>query len=256
LQDEDGPDYFLLFGGGIHGEYDQSKFNAFWDRNFYLLEDAAGNLDNVYAFDSGGGTKEIPVLYFPASNPITSEGIPFGISEEGAVAYLGAEYGFLSFSIENAEDGIITNAVTLYMFDGSTYSETPRLSGGQIVPVIYVEGTIDGVEIRVLVGGFSAIVMDWTEANTIDIYIPSSDLYLEAFESDYLGVRLFAFDDDRATEDAGYDVAVFVLDKDGNVVTVDFDEDGEIVTVDASGAFSGCPIFALHALLVFACLLY
>jgi hypothetical protein len=44
-----------------------------------------------------------------------------------------------------------------------------------------VEGYIDGVELSVLVGGFSATVMDWTETkNTIDIYIATADdEYLE-----------------------------------------------------------------------------
>jgi hypothetical protein len=256
LQDEDDLDYLLLFGGDIHGKYDQSKFNARWDRNFFLFKDANGNLETVYAFDNGGGAKEIPVLYFPSSSPIKSEEIPFGISQEDAVADLGVEYGFLSFSLVNAQDGIVPNGVSLYTFNGNTYSETPRSSGGQIVPVVYVEGTIGGVELSVLVGGFSATVMDWSETNTIDIYIATADKYLESFASDFLVVDLLAHDDDALLnpEEAGTDFYSFLLDKDGNVVTVDVDKDGKDDA--ASGAFSGCPIFALHALLAFACLLY
>jgi hypothetical protein len=46
----------------------------------------------------------------------------------------------------------------------------------------------------------------------------------------------------------------FLLDKDGNVVTDD-DKPGDDDD-PASDAISGCHIFALHALLAYACFLY
>jgi hypothetical protein len=142
LQDND---YLVLFGGDVAGDYNQSNFSAFGDHNFYWLEDASGNLDAIYGFDNGSGVKEIPVMYFPSSNPITPEGVPFGISEEDAVADLGGEFGFLSFSKESAQDG-------------NTYSKIPRSAGGQIVPVIYVEGFIGDTFLDVLVGDGARLI--------------------------------------------------------------------------------------------------
>jgi hypothetical protein len=209
--------YLILFGGNVAGDYNQSNFDAFWDHNFYLLEDASGNLDAIYGFDNGGGMKDIPVIYFPSSNPITLEGIPYDMSEEDTVANLGRESGFLLFSKESTQDGIVANGLLLYTFDGNTYSETPNLAGGHIVPVIYLMGFIVNTFFNVLVGSFFLTVIEWSkEANSINVKIATLKHYLDSFELEFFIVDLFAHDDDvllltSNVEDV--DFVVFGLDK-------------------------------------------
>jgi hypothetical protein len=223
------------------------------------LEDASGNLDAIYGFDNGGGVKEIPVMYFPSSNPITPGGIPFGISEEDTVANLGAEFGFLSFSKESAQDGIVNDDLSLYTSDGNTYSETPRSAGGQIVPVVYVEGFIGDTFLDVLVGGFYSTVIEWSEANSIDVKISNAEDYLDYFQSEYIILDLFAHDDDGlllTSDGEDVDFVLFVLDKDRNVLA----QDNVVVAGDdipnddqpRSGAAS--VVAAVHGLLLLAAL--
>jgi hypothetical protein len=91
-------DYFFLFGGDLLGDYNQSKYSTFWDRNFYLFEGAAGQYESVYAFDNGNGNKDIPVIYLPSTAPITSadiDEIPINMSEDEFMKNFGGEVRFM-----------------------------------------------------------------------------------------------------------------------------------------------------------------
>ena len=176
-----------------------------------------GNIDFFYGFDNGNGQKEVPVLYIPPSTPISSNDVYFGLSEEEAISKFGGETGYLSFSLDNLQDDNVIPEVLLYTSDGSTYSETPREAGGQILPIIYVEGRLDGKDMDVLVGGFFSTVIEWSVArNSMEPFVMEASAYLSLFEVDYLVVDVLAVDDDDVANDGGSDFVFFVIDAEGN----------------------------------------
>jgi len=90
-------DYFFVFGGNILGSYNQSTFSAFWDRRFYVFEDAGGNYQSFYAFDNGATSKSAHIIYMPPGNPITSETVsqtPLGMDEEEFMMAYGGQVRF------------------------------------------------------------------------------------------------------------------------------------------------------------------
>lgn len=92
--------------------------------------------------------------------------------------------------------------------------------GGQIVPVAYVEASLEGVAIDVLVGGFFSTVIDWSEETSITVYIESADFYLDELQVDYLIVDLLAYDDDAllngdSDSGAAVDFVTFYIGRDG-----------------------------------------
>jgi hypothetical protein len=223
-------DYFILFGGDVAGNYNQSNFDAFWDRQFYLFEDSDGNIDFLYGFDNGNGQKEVPVVYIPeSSSPVSSDDVYFGLTEQAALTRFGGESGYLSFSVDNIQGDNLIPEVLLYTSDGNTYSETPREAGGQILPIIYVEGMLDGDELDVLVGGFFSTIIEWSDANGVNFFATDASAYLALFEVDFLVVDILAVDDDESGgSNGGSDFTFFVIDADGNAFIND--------STDSSGA--------------------
>jgi hypothetical protein len=91
--------------------------------------------------------------------------------------------------------------------------------GGQIVPVQYVEASLEGVAIDVLVGGFFSTVIDWSEEASITIYVESAKFYLDELQVDYLIVDIWAYDDDallNGDSDSGVDFVTFYIGRDGD----------------------------------------
>ena len=230
-------DYFILFGGDVAGQYNQSNYNAFWNRQFYLLEDSFGNLDVLYGYDNGNGQKEVPVMYIPPEYPIASDDVPFGLTEQQAkTRFVGAEYGYLSFSLDTKSEFTLLNTkqagdpsstspeMSLYTSDGATYSEKPRTAGGQILPVVYVEGQLDGAELDVLVGGFFSTVLEWSVENEMELLVTEASDYMDIFDVNYLVVDVLAVDDDVSNVPGGAtdnsknsDFTFFIIDRDGTV---------------------------------------
>ena len=59
-------EYLLLKGGDVAGIYNGSTFEAVWDQNFYFLNiSGQDTFEALYVMDGGGGSKSIPVMYFP-----------------------------------------------------------------------------------------------------------------------------------------------------------------------------------------------
>lgn len=208
----DDKDFLIVYGGSIGGAYDKSNFAAKWDGHFFLIGDSANNLEPVYAADNGVGSRNIPVFYFPNSVTVSSANFPRGSTDVDATE-LGGVFGYLTMAY-NGTAGLITEQATLYTETRDTFSETPRSAGGQIVPVLFTEGMIDGVDAFIYVGGFFATVLDWNEENNITFTVQSWQTTLEekaALGLENVVVNMVAFDAEKLEEEtaAGIDLVSF-----------------------------------------------
>lgn len=210
LADED--DYLILFGGTVTGSYDESNFAAAWDGNFFIIGDSANNSEPVYASQNGGGSKDIPVFYYPNDISVSSADFPRGTTVDEAIA-LGGVFGYLTIAYDGTT-GLITDSATLYTETRETFSETPRSAGGKIVPILFTEGSINGADAPIYVGGFFGTVVDWTEENSITFTVQGWKTTLE--ERAQLGletvvVTMLAIDNEKfdADSSAGIDLKTF-----------------------------------------------
>jgi len=208
---------FILLGGDLSGSYSQSKFDTVWDGKFFSIGDGAGNIVHTYAYDKGNGGKYIPVVFFPSDTPITQEELKKMHSESDAVDF-GGKNGYITFSLANAQDGVVSGGLSLFTSDdsSSSYRETLPSSGGQIVPIIYVDARIDGRSINVLVGGMDATIIPWINDTEVSIHIDSVDYMLSKYEVDTVTISIWAFDDDDVS--GNYDSASFFLSTTGGVL--------------------------------------
>jgi hypothetical protein len=116
---------------------------------------------------------------------------------------------------------VIRNDLTLYTHNGISYSEPPRVAGGSIVPVRYIEGAMGDMFLDVMVGGFNATVLDWNNETTMAACIVGADDALDQYGLELLIVDILAYDDDKLVEDensaSGVDFAPFEIYRDGTV---------------------------------------
>ena len=193
-------DYFLIYGGALAVAYNGSNIVAYWDSTFFWVQ-SGEDLEPVYAIDDGGGLKSIPVCYFDQNHPVTSLQISLGVTVDDAIADLGCEYGFLSFSAAEDSDG----KVTLYVYRGSnTLSEVPVAAGRNVVPISYIEYSVGDEYVDELLGGFSSLVVPWTPDSNFTFFIVNDAGNLEAFGSDYAFIDITAYDDDSNVTDTYY----------------------------------------------------
>ncbi|CAB9497801.1 peptidase C11 clostripain [Seminavis robusta] len=207
-----GDDYFYLYLATVAGTYNQSQFSAVWDRQFVFLGDKA-NQDHmpVYVYDEGSnGAKSVPVMYFPPQVQLTRDDIPIGTTLEEAVE-LGGTFGSLKFGY-NSSTGELTTAFSLMTNnlqgsnDGnSTISETLPSAGGQVVPILFLQGRVDGYDYDMFLGGFDRTILRWSDDNPLEITLVSAKRYLDVIPRvNTLLVHLTATDFD-ATDDTGDD---------------------------------------------------
>ncbi|GAX22182.1 hypothetical protein FisN_19Lh242 [Fistulifera solaris] len=195
LQTETG-DYFILFGGNVLGAFEGPEFVATWDKKFYFL----GNSDSgelVYATDSKGGLKSIPVMYFARSTPITAADIPLGSTIERAM-FLGGIFGFLTVSPSDAILSVISSYV-LYTFDPVTraFRETPTWAGGQITPVLFSELVVGDKVVTQLVGGFRSTIFPWGEDSDFGVLVMDAVKFISRIDAlDSVKVEMRAYDND------------------------------------------------------------
>lgn len=208
----DDGDHLIVYGGDITGSYDESEFNAKWDGHFFIIGDSANNSEPVYASDNGGGSRDVPVFYYPSNVTVGPVNFPRGTTAEEAID-LGGVFGYLTVAYDGTT-GLITDQATLYTETRETFSETPRTAAGKIVPVLFTEGRIDGVEAFIYVGGFFATVIDWNENNNITFTVQSWETTLEekaALGLTTVAVNMVAFDVEKFEDEtaAGIDLASF-----------------------------------------------
>eukprot|EP00934_Nitzschia_sp_Nitz4_P004536 Nitzschia sp. Nitz4//scaffold15_size197535//39930//45803//NITZ4_001562-RA/size197535-processed-gene-0.9-mRNA-1//1//CDS//3329537667//4526//frame0 len=222
-------DYFIVFGGSLLGNFSGSTYSAFWDRHFYLFQDSDGYYFNFYAFDNGGGSKSVPVVYMPPENPITSDTVansPLGLDEDEFISIYGGQVGTLVLSTtQTASDGTIKEGIALFTSDGNTLSETPRSAGGQILPIQYVEGSVSGTSVYVIVGGVFSMVLDWDDS--LEVTVATADSYLDYVGASYLLMDVLAYDDDALLTGgtSSYDIVTFWIDDDGSSTLTTYDDD-------------------------------
>lgn len=188
-------DYFILFGGDVQGTFNGPEFVASWDKNFYLLGNSE-TAEQVYASDAGGGLKSIPVMYLASNNPITASDLPLGTTIAEVVA-LGGVFGFLTVSVADAVDSVISR-YALYTFDQTgALSETPASAGGQITPVIFSELAIGDVLVTELVGGFGSTIFPFGSDTSLGVVVINATSWIDAFEEvDSVVIDMSAYDND------------------------------------------------------------
>lgn len=191
-------DYLIHFGGNLAGSYvEKGLYRSYWDRTFFVLKESGGTTtgksEDVYVLDLGSGSKQIPVIYIPPNgggDVLTSdqiEEVQFSSLQEAADT-LNGEYAYLSFSTFNPAAGGDGDEFSVSLFtaggDGTTttsFREISPLAGGQVVPLVYVDGSLDGVRFGMLVGGFLATVLAWDESNPLHVKQMDATEYLHSF---------------------------------------------------------------------------
>jgi hypothetical protein len=118
-----------------------------------------------YVYDLGEGIKEAPVLYFSSDYSITSDYVEF-VDMDDALAN-GGQYGYLSFST-NGTDAVSSLSLFALADSGNSIAEVSKTYGGQIVPIVYCSGMVDGIEFTELLGGFESSWFYWDDSLTIE----------------------------------------------------------------------------------------
>lgn len=170
-------DYFYIYLGTIAGEYQNATYTATWDRNFLFLGDAVNGHLPVYVYDHGYGSRSVPVLYFSADRPITRGDIPVQTTLEQAMA-MGGRLGSLHFGYNTTTETITTGFSLMTSSNGSAISETLPSEGGQIVPILFADGVVDGYKYGIILGGFDRSIWQWSEANPLEIVLVPASRYL------------------------------------------------------------------------------
>ena len=74
----------------------------------------------------------------------------------------GASYGFLKFSVDEA-DGRVNDNLALYVPNAAgNLAEQPREAGGLILPLVQIDASVDGRKLSTLPGGFNQTVISWS----------------------------------------------------------------------------------------------
>jgi hypothetical protein len=182
-------DYYLFVKGGeLQGTYAGSVFDRTWDQAFYFLnfsgETGDHTIEALYAKDDTGDKKIIPVVYFPEEmrEAVDSAQRQDFISSDNVCIRLGASYAYLTFS---KFDGEIIQNLSLYTVRGNDFAEQPREAGGMLMPVVFVDGQIQGQRVERLLGGFQKTISNWsmdldynifsTQASGLKDIIPNTD---------------------------------------------------------------------------------
>ena len=77
---------------------------------------------------------------------------------------LGGRFGSFKFGFDASTRQINTGFTLMTNTAGSTNStiaEIPLSAQGQIVPILYADGKVDGYEYDVLLGGFDRTILSW-----------------------------------------------------------------------------------------------
>jgi hypothetical protein len=254
-------DYLIQFGGSISGDYiDGNRYSAFFDRQFYLLEDPlTGQTEDVYTMDLKNGSKQVPVLYIPPRfDAVTYEDV-YQLRFESlsdTVLQLQAEWAYLSFSSSSSSSSIgkHTYPVSLYSSKSreengfssdavaSGFREIPPSAGGQIIPFVYVEGMINNESIDVLIGGYGSSLFHWNEAFPVRIVQKPADLYLIDGEASEMYIDIVAAGGDSSTENQIGDFEYFIIRPDYSV-----QRGGTYGSSSAAGTSSKAPWILLLA---------
>ena len=220
-------DSLYYYSGDLVGQYAGPKYSATWDRSFWIMEsETTGFQEAVYVYDMSEGSYEAEVLYFPPSINITLDDVlalSFISPIEEAID-MGAQYGYIAFSENNANDIGIVTTIALYTDagDGTSYSEVPLIAGGQVVPIVQCDGVVNGSDqFFILAGGFAATIYDWDPNHPLAMKkidaLDFGDFDFGNYISDegYYGMDITAGDENEGRY---------------NRVTVDFGRDGTLIT--------------------------
>jgi hypothetical protein len=148
------------------------------------------SFESVYAIDTGGGAKRVPVIYFPDDACVafaTLANLDFLFYDPSYWFSLGGLGGFMTFSVDE-KNGEPLNNTALFLLTGRgglAFLELPRNVGGFILPIVSVQAFIQGTELYTMPGGFNQTILNWNEdlefgfsktlADDILTLIPSMD---------------------------------------------------------------------------------
>lgn len=74
----------------------------------------------------------------------------------------GGSYGFLKFSVDEA-DGRVNDNLALYVANSAgNLAEQPREARGLILPLVQIDAAVDGRKLSTLPGGFNQTIISWS----------------------------------------------------------------------------------------------
>jgi len=199
-------DYLYLLGGDVAGDYEGSSYEASWDQNFYFLNiTGAGTFEALYVFDQGDGSKKVPAMYFPPNkreDVAKLQFLDFLFFDFEYWVDQGARFSFLKFSVDEAEGRINKNLALFTANDAGSFSEQPRVAGGLLIPLIYIDAYIQGRKLDTLPGGFNQTVIEWTENLDYNLLTTPAERIFDVIPStDAVVINLYAFDHSKIGEE-------------------------------------------------------
>ena len=90
----------------------------------------------------------------------------------------GASYGFLKFSVDEA-DGRVNDNLALYVANSAgIIAEQPREALGRILPLVQIDAAVDGRKLSTLPGGFNQTIISWSpDLNYNVLTTPARNIY-------------------------------------------------------------------------------
>lgn len=114
----------------------------------------------------------------------------------------GARFSFLKFSVDEAEGRINKNLALFTANDAGSFSEQPRVAGGLLIPLIYIDAYIQGRKLDTLPGGFNQTVIEWTENLDYNLLTTPAERIFDVIPStDAVVINLYAFDHSKIGEE-------------------------------------------------------
>ncbi|CAB9526935.1 Clostripain family [Seminavis robusta] len=157
-------DYMIAMGGNVPGSFENAIYKAAWDKSFYYISVGDEPVKPIYVHKEGGGSR-VPVMHFPEE---TSDAVASIELDKWLLFDLdywlsqGGRFGNLILSLDDVTGTI--DDIALYTSNpagSATWAQVPKEAGGLIVPLLYVDGKLQGSRINVLPGGLDQTVLSW-----------------------------------------------------------------------------------------------
>ena len=251
LQDNDGgedelplesQDFFYIFGGDTFVEYSCSGISSNWDRQYFFFSTPDVVEDGAFVQNLGEGARSALFFYFRELSEEAIASIKEGTWTFEDVEENGGIDASLTFTVD-PETGVPTQNLVLFIFDTESGGprELPPSTTGYIVPLMYVDASLEGYYLDYLVGGYFGTVIEWKEDHALTVNVADTKgRFFDELESSIAVLDVIAYDYDKLLDGdgtEGFDFYYFELEGE-DLSSSDKPEQDPTDPADAAGLHS------------------
>ena len=251
LQDNDGgedelplesQDFFYIFGGDTFVEYSCSGISSNWDRQYFFFSTPDVVEDGAFVQNLGEGARSALFFYFRELSEEAIASIKEGTWTFEDVEENGGIDASLTFTVD-PETGVPTQNLVLFIFDTESGGprELPPSTTGYIVPLMYVDASLEGYYLDYLVGGYFGTVIEWKEDHALTVNVADTKgRFFDELESSVAVLDVIAYDYDKLLDGdgtEGFDFYYFELEGE-DLSSSDKPEQDPTDPTDAAGLHS------------------